>query len=160
MVLSPLFKLMSEKQASDMFFTAGSPIQIKIQGEVMPINTQVLDAPTVQKMAYECMTPEQIQTFESDLEINFSLIESGVGILNLQGRGPAVRFGVREVLRRERHDGVPVFRQPGILHHHQDLEVAGIVDGTVHRSGGEPQHHSRLQRRGGEAVRVQRLQPA
>ena len=51
MVLTPLFKLMAEKQASDMFFTAGSPIQIKIQGEVMPINAQVLDAGAVQKLA-------------------------------------------------------------------------------------------------------------
>ncbi|MPZ42915.1 MAG: PilT/PilU family type 4a pilus ATPase [Betaproteobacteria bacterium] len=79
MVLTPLFKLMAEKQASDMFFTAGSPIQIKIQGEVMPINAQVLDPAAVQKLAYECMTPEQIKIFEAELEINFSLIESGVG---------------------------------------------------------------------------------
>jgi twitching motility protein PilU len=79
MVLTPLFKLMSEKQASDMFFTAGSPIQIKIQGEVMPINAQVLDPAAVKKICYECMSEEQIATFERDLEINFSLYESGVG---------------------------------------------------------------------------------
>jgi twitching motility protein PilU len=79
MVLTPLFKLMAEKQASDMFFTAGSPIQIKIQGEVMPINTQLLDPPAVQKMAYDCMSPEQIQGFESELEANFSLVEGGIG---------------------------------------------------------------------------------
>jgi len=79
MVLTPLFKLMAEKHASDMFFTAGSPIQIKIEGDVMPINAQVLDASAVKKMAYECMTAEQIRTFETDLEINFSLLESGVG---------------------------------------------------------------------------------
>ncbi len=79
MVLTPLFKLMSDKQASDMFFTAGSPIQIKIAGDVMPINAQVLDPNAVRKMAYDCMTPEQIQAFEAELEINFSLVESGVG---------------------------------------------------------------------------------
>ena len=43
MFLTPLFKLMAEKQASDLFFTAGAPIQIKINGTVMPINAQVLD---------------------------------------------------------------------------------------------------------------------
>ena len=32
MFLDPLFKLMAEKQASDLFFTAGAPIQIKING--------------------------------------------------------------------------------------------------------------------------------
>ena len=79
MVLTPLFKLMAEKRASDMFFTSGSPIQVKIQGEVMPINGQVLDPGLLKKMAYDCMTPEQIQHFESNLELNFSLVESGVG---------------------------------------------------------------------------------
>jgi Tfp pilus assembly ATPase PilU len=29
MFVTPLFKLMSDKQASDMFFTAGAPIQIR-----------------------------------------------------------------------------------------------------------------------------------
>ena len=60
MVLSPLFKLMSEKHASDMFFTAGSPIQIKIQGEMMSINDKVLDPDGVKKVCYKCMTEEQI----------------------------------------------------------------------------------------------------
>ena len=79
MVLTPLFQLMSEKQASDMFFTAGMPIQIKIQGEMMPINDKVLDPAGVKKVCYTCMTEEQIAIFERDLEINFSLIEKDVG---------------------------------------------------------------------------------
>ncbi len=79
MVLTPLFKLMAEKHASDMFFTAGSPIQIKIEGELLPINGQVIEPGLLQKMAYDCMTPEQVKTFETDLEINFSLVESGIG---------------------------------------------------------------------------------
>jgi twitching motility protein PilU len=99
MVLTPLFKLMAEKQASDMFFTAGSPIQIKIQGEVMPINAQVLDPTAVKKMAYECMTPEQIQSFEAELEINFSLIESGVGSfrVNVFRQRGAVAMVIRHI---------------------------------------------------------------
>jgi twitching motility protein PilU len=99
MVLTPLFKLMAEKQASDMFFTAGSPIQIKIQGEVMPINSQILDPTAVKKMAYECMTPEQIQVFESELEVNFSLIESGVGSfrVNVFRQRGAVAMVIRHI---------------------------------------------------------------
>jgi twitching motility protein PilU len=99
MVLTPLFKLMSEKQASDMFFTAGSPIQIKIQGEVMPINAQTLDPGAVKKMAYECMTPEQIATFEAELEVNFSLIESGVGSfrVNVFRQRGAVAMVIRHI---------------------------------------------------------------
>jgi len=52
MFVTPLFKLMADKQASDMFFTAGAPIQIKINGTVMPINSQALDPEQVKKICY------------------------------------------------------------------------------------------------------------
>lgn len=56
MFVTPLFKLMSDKQASDMFFTAGAPIQIKINGTVMPVNSQALDPEQVKKICYELIT--------------------------------------------------------------------------------------------------------
>ena len=34
MFVTPLFKLMADKKASDLFFSSGSPIQIKINGTV------------------------------------------------------------------------------------------------------------------------------
>ena len=55
---------MQEKQASDLFFTAGAPIRIKIHGTVMPVNAQLLDGSAVKKIAYEMMSEEQIQEFE------------------------------------------------------------------------------------------------
>lgn len=72
MFVTPLFKLMADKQASDMFFTAGAPIQIKINGTVMPINSQALDPEQVKKICYELMTPAQIQEFETRHEMNFA----------------------------------------------------------------------------------------
>src|SRR5262249_50342390 len=72
MFVTPLFKLMSDKQASDMFFTAGAPIQIKINGAVMPVNNQVLDPETVKRICYELMTKEQIAEFETKHEMNFA----------------------------------------------------------------------------------------
>ena len=59
MFVTPLYKLMSDKQASDLFFTAGAPIQIKLNGVVMPINSQVLDPEQVKKICYEVMTEAQ-----------------------------------------------------------------------------------------------------
>ena len=79
MFVRTLFKLMSDSQASDLFFTAGAPVQIKIKGELVPIDQNVLDAATMKKIAYEAMTEEQVAQFERDMEINFSLIEKGVG---------------------------------------------------------------------------------
>ena len=72
MFVTPLFKLMSDKQASDLFFTAGAPIQIKINGAVMPINNQPLDIEQCKKICYEVMTAPQIKEFESIHEMNFA----------------------------------------------------------------------------------------
>ena len=79
MFVDPLFKLMSEKQASDLFFTVGAPIQIKINGVVMPVNPQVLDAPTCKKICYELMSEAQVKAFEEKLEMNFAVGRSDVG---------------------------------------------------------------------------------
>ncbi len=72
MIFDKLFHLMAEKQASDIFVTAGAPIQIKIQGTTIPINQQVMDPATIQRMAYEMMTPEQAKKFEEQREMNLS----------------------------------------------------------------------------------------
>jgi len=72
MFVTPLFKMMSEKQASDMFFTAGAPIQIKINGVLVPINNLVLDADKVSKICYELMSEAQVKEFETTHEMNFA----------------------------------------------------------------------------------------
>jgi twitching motility protein PilU len=79
MFVTPLFKLMAEKQASDLFFTSGAPIQIKIDGVVMPINNQPLDAEQVKKICYELMSEAQIKEFESRYEMNFAHGEGDLG---------------------------------------------------------------------------------
>lgn len=72
MDLLPLFKLMAEKNAADMFFTAGSPIQVKINGTVLPINDQRLSPDQVKQMAYGLMTTEKMNEFEREWELNFA----------------------------------------------------------------------------------------
>jgi twitching motility protein PilU len=72
MFVTPLFKLMADKQASDLFFTSGAPIQIKINGVVVPINSQALDPEQCRKICYELMTEAQIKEFESTHEMNFA----------------------------------------------------------------------------------------
>ena len=79
MFLDPLFKLMADKQASDLFFTAGAPIQIKINGIVMPVNAQVLDPAGVKKIAYEVMSEEQVTEYEKTLEMNFAVGRAALG---------------------------------------------------------------------------------
>jgi twitching motility protein PilU len=79
MNISPLLKLMVEKKASDLFFTTTAPVKIKIEGKQHAVGKQDLDADTVKAAAYGIMTPEQIQFFESNMEVDFAIAEEGVG---------------------------------------------------------------------------------
>ena len=72
MIITPLLQLAAEKNASDLFFSVGAPINIKIDGMVMPVNAHKLDAGMVKSIAYEMLTPSQINQFESELELNFA----------------------------------------------------------------------------------------
>ena len=42
---------MVEKKASDLFFTSNAPIKIKIEGQIFPVNKQVLSPETVRQTA-------------------------------------------------------------------------------------------------------------
>lgn len=79
MNLLPFFKLMAERNASDLFLSAHSPIVIKIQGTCHPVNNQVLAPEHVKQLAYQLMNESQIERFERDLEMNFALSIPGVG---------------------------------------------------------------------------------
>lgn len=79
MIIAPLLKLAADKQASDLFFTVGAPINIKIDGIAMPVNDQKLDSSTIRRIAYELMTPDQTALFEQDLEMNFSFKVQDIG---------------------------------------------------------------------------------
>lgn len=75
----PLFKLMVDKQASDLFFTSNAPIKIKIEGQIYPINKQVLSPEIVRQTVLALMTPEQREQFKRDWELDFALSEPGLG---------------------------------------------------------------------------------
>ncbi|HMT78850.1 MAG TPA: PilT/PilU family type 4a pilus ATPase [Azonexus sp.] len=79
MILDKLFQLMAEKQASDIFISAGAPIHIKIQGNTIPVNQQVMLPDMIEKIAYELMSPDQIKTFEASWEMNLSFGVPNVG---------------------------------------------------------------------------------
>ena len=79
MYLDRLFKLMAEKQASDIFISCGAPINIKVSGVVSPVSTQPMDPETVRRIAYELMTKDQAREFENELEMNLSHLDRAVG---------------------------------------------------------------------------------
>ena len=79
MYLDRLFKMMADKQASDLFISCGAPINIKINGVVSPVATQPMDVETVRRIAYELMTKDQAREFENEMEMNLSYLDSNVG---------------------------------------------------------------------------------
>ncbi|WP_156862851.1 PilT/PilU family type 4a pilus ATPase [Casimicrobium huifangae] len=79
MYLTRLLQLMSEREASDLFISAGAPIHLKINNDTLPVSTQIIDAATAKKIAYEVMNEEEIARFERDWEMNLSHIEPEFG---------------------------------------------------------------------------------
>ncbi len=79
MFIEKLLQLMAEKKASDIFLSSGSPISIKIQGTIMPVNPAAMDAEQTKKIVYEMLTPRQIEIFEKEQELNFSKPMAGLG---------------------------------------------------------------------------------
>ena len=61
MAMDRLFQLMKEKNASDMFFAVNSPVHIKINGNLIPINQQKLEPENIAALLAEIATPEQME---------------------------------------------------------------------------------------------------
>jgi twitching motility protein PilU len=79
MNLQPYLKLMSEQLASDMYFTTGAPVSIRIDGNMRPVGKSMLSPGMTKKLAYDLLTPAQIQDFESNLEFNMGMSYTELG---------------------------------------------------------------------------------
>lgn len=79
MNVEPLFKLMVEKEASDLFFTCFAPVKIKIDGKIMPVNKLELTPKMVKQAALELMDEDQLEEFTREMEIDFALSKPGLG---------------------------------------------------------------------------------
>jgi twitching motility protein PilU len=100
MILDKLFQLMAEKQASDIFISAGIPIHIKIQGNTVPVNQQIMDSAMIEKIAFELMSPDQLKTFEATMEMNLSFGVPNVGNfrINIFRQRASISIVVRYIL--------------------------------------------------------------
>mgnify|MGYP001823198291 CR=1 FL=1 len=79
MNVKPLFKLMVEKKASDLFFAPFAPAKIKIDGKIMPVNKLEMTPKMVKQAAIELMDEEQLDQFTKELELDFAISEPGLG---------------------------------------------------------------------------------
>jgi len=79
MNVKPLFKLMVEKKASDLFFTPFAPAKIKIDGKIMAVNKLKMTPKMVKQAAFELMDEDTLEIFKKELEVDFAISESGLG---------------------------------------------------------------------------------
>jgi len=73
MDIQPYLKLMVEKKASDLFFTVGTPVKIKIEGKASPVGKTVLTGDLCKAAAYGIMNEHQINHFEDTYECDFAV---------------------------------------------------------------------------------------
>ncbi len=112
MNVKPLFKLMVDKKASDLFFTTYAPVMIKIDGKIMPVNQVELTPKMVRQAALELMDEQQLEAFTRDLEIDFAISEPGLGrfrvnIFHQRGNVAMVLRFITPELPRLENLGVP-----------------------------------------------------
>ena len=71
--LTPHLELMVEKEASDLFLTANSPVKIKIEGKIISVGKTILTHETTNKIAHSVMNKEQEAIFKETLECDFAI---------------------------------------------------------------------------------------
>jgi twitching motility protein PilT len=76
--LQALLKAMLDKGASDLHITAGSPPRLRIDNELVRLQTEPMTPVDTKQLCYSVMNDAQKLRFEEDLEIDFSF-----GIRNL-----------------------------------------------------------------------------
>jgi twitching motility protein PilU len=119
MAMDRLFQLMKDKKASDLFMTVNSPIHIKMNGHILPINQQKMDNPTILALLSEVVSAEKLQELEHDNELNIGIPVADVGSFRLSAF-------------RQRGSISAVFRYiPGDIPQLADLRVPPVLAQTI-----------------------------
>jgi twitching motility protein PilU len=75
--------LMADKGASDVYLTANAPIQLKINGQLVPVSDQVLTPGQPRQLLAELLTPAQLEELDQTGELNLGIGIRGVGSFRL-----------------------------------------------------------------------------
>jgi twitching motility protein PilU len=71
--LENYFLLAHQKKASDLFFIVGSPVRIKLEGEVHTVGKEALTPQDTEMIARTIMTAEQFDQFKHERDLDFAL---------------------------------------------------------------------------------------
>ena len=79
MDITPYLKLMVQKNASDLYFSTGTQVHLKLEGKTVPVGETRLGAGIVRKLAFSIMSDPQAAEFEREMECNLALSVEGIG---------------------------------------------------------------------------------
>ena len=79
MDIGPYLRLMVERGASDLFFTVGAPVNVKIEGAMSPVGKNTLPAGAVTAILPGVLSEEQLTSFEENHELDTAFTLKDVG---------------------------------------------------------------------------------
>ena len=82
-MMERILHLMAEKKASDVYLSAHAPATIKINGQCVPINAQVLPPEAVMNLLIDVVPPNRIEELKETGELNMAIPMYGVGNFRL-----------------------------------------------------------------------------
>lgn len=74
-----ILRLMAEKRASDVYLSAHAPATIKINGQCLPINNQLLPPDATRALLAEVLPADRMEELDSTGELNMARAIEGVG---------------------------------------------------------------------------------
>ncbi len=118
---------MVQKNASDLFITAGSPVRVKIEGNMVPVGKTVLTGELCKAAAYKIMGEAQKKHFAETLECDFALSLPG-GMARFRVNVFRQRGDVGIVLRLI-PSKIPTFEELGVPESLRDfiLQKRGLI---------------------------------
>ena len=79
MRITEWLKILASKSGSDLYLSTGAPPCAKFEGQLKPIDNQIMRPGEIKEIAYEIMDPTQQAEFEQELEMNLATSISGYG---------------------------------------------------------------------------------
>jgi twitching motility protein PilU len=80
-----ILRLMADKKASDVYLSAHAPAMIKINGQTIPINSQVLPPDAPLNLLSEIVPASRIEELQETGELNMAVMLHGVGNYRVSG---------------------------------------------------------------------------
>ena len=78
-MMERILRLMAERKASDVYLSANAPAVIKINGQCIPINSQILPPEAPLSLISEVVAPIRIEELKETGELNMAVPLEGIG---------------------------------------------------------------------------------